>query len=171
MEGSKIKAYKKYDLVHIAKNLGSSMDHFGNDIDAIVLEGDGSYELYLKGRGPCAWYKHNQLTLLEHNRKDLLEQWENEANNLEKIQSNIDWIFENGPTFEKGIPRTCVETLARYLGITNMWGSHGEGFVWYQNAFMTFTIAKPFLMNKDKQGYIEAATKFNSEYEKSVNNA
>lgn len=69
--------HKKFaigDVVHIAKDLGPSMQHFTADKDAVVLHtygteyGDGkvtlndSYALYIKGEGFSAWYHPSQLT-------------------------------------------------------------------------------------------------------------
>jgi hypothetical protein len=65
------------DLVHIVKDLGSSMSHFTGDIDAIVIRwSDGRYGVFLKDHGPCWWYWEEQLTLLKRDQGELLKQWE-----------------------------------------------------------------------------------------------
>lgn len=151
------------DLVHVAKDLGQSMSHFTNDIDAIVIGsykdeygGDNtkSYTLHLKGYGRCSWYYEHQLILLEKNRCDLLESWEKELKDDEEQKSNLDWIFANGnEVVEKGYGAS-VQTLANCLGLSNLWGSHGEGFVYFENALWTIAIAEPFLKNADKDGWL-----------------
>lgn len=155
--------FHKGDLVHVAKNLGHSMAHFTADIDAIVI---GSYNdqygcnnvkdytLHLKGRGQCSWYHESQLELIEANRLDLLDQWELEAAADIKGKADLDWIFEHGPEIADAMPGASVAALGGCLGITNMWGARGEGITYYSNALQIMSIARPFLLSKDKTGFM-----------------
>ena len=155
--------FQKGDLVHVAKDLGQSMSHFTNDIDAIVIGsyndqyGGGdttSYTLHLKGSGQCSWYYEDQLELIERNRCDLLDAWEAEKEAERKQKSDIDWIFEHGPEVLKSAHGATIETLGRGVGITNLWGSHGEGLAYYENAMTIMAVAGPFLEKKDKAGWL-----------------
>ena len=158
--------FKKGDLVRIAKDLGSSMSHFQNDCEAIVMYsyndryGGGesqmkSFCLHIKGRGETSWYEEHQLTLLESGRLDLLEEWEMEEETERKQKADIDWIFSHGEEVLKGAHGATIAELAKGIGITNLWGNHGEGFVYYQNAMFVLGMAKPYLETNDKEGWLK----------------
>lgn len=160
--------FKRGDLVMIAKDLGPGMSHFASDCEAIVLysyadEYGGSntedYGLFIKGKGTSAWYYEHQLTLIERRRHDLLDEWQ-EAKEEETAQkSDLDWIFANGEeVLSKGYGASA-QALASCFGLTNLWGRNGEGFVFYQNAMMTFQVARPFLLSGDKEGWLEDCKK------------
>ena len=160
--------YKKGDLVHVAKDLGSAMFHFTNDVDAVVIgsykdqyggSNSKSYTLHIKGQGETSWYEEHQLTLIEHNRFDILKTWEEQEKAEEKQKSNLDWIFKNGKDVLKSTHNSTVSTLAKCLGCSNLWGSSGEGFVYYQNAMTVMTMAKPFLEKNDKVGWLDFSKK------------
>jgi len=156
--------FHKYDHVQIAKELCNSMSHFTSDTDAVVISssddeyGDGdtdSYTLYVNGEGETAWYYEDQLTLIDKNGKPLLKKWEKERKIKSDKESDIDWIFENGTDVLNGASGATVGALASCLGISNLWGSRGEGFQYYINAMAVLEIATPFLKNGDKAGWIE----------------
>ena len=160
--------YKKGDLVHVDKDLGTAMSHFTNDVDAVVI---GSYKdqyggsdtesftLYIKGQGETSWYEEHQLTLIEHNRLDILKTWEEQEKAEEKQKSDLDWIFKNGKDVLKSTHGASVSALAKCLGCSNLWGSSGEGFVYYQNAMTVMAMAKPFLEKTDKDGWLDFSKK------------
>ena len=155
--------FKKGSLVRIAKDLGDSMSHFTADRDAVVLysyaeecggENTDSYGLHIEGNGHSAWYEEHQLTLIEEDGFYKLKQWEDADAEEEKIKSDIDWIFKNGKEVAEVAHGATIKTLAMCLNITNLWGNHGEGYIYYQNAHAILAIAKPFLLTNDKDGYI-----------------
>lgn len=155
--------FKKFDLVRVAKDLGLSMSHFTSDCDAIVIgsyadqyDGDDheSYTLHLKGRGQSSWYYGHQLTLIESDRNDLLQAWKDEELAEKKQKSDLDWIFANGEDVLKGAHGATIEALAECFGLTNLWGSRGEGITYYTNAMMTLRLAEPFLRVGDKDGWL-----------------
>jgi hypothetical protein len=161
--------FHKGDFVHVAENLGSSMSHFTADIDAIVMgsyrdqfgHGDTNcYTLHLKGQGECSWYYENQLKLLEKGRLDMLAQWKTEEKAELKRLRDKDWIFAQEWSAEKMPQGASIEVLAADLGCSNMWGSRGEGINWYENAWATMDHALPFLIAKDKEGWLEYAAKY-----------
>ena len=156
--------FHRGDLVHVAKDLGPMMRHFTNDVDAVVIgsyrdqyggNNIRSYTLHLKGHGECSWYEEGQLELLEANRADLLDQWRAECDADDKLKSNLDWIFAHGPELMESASGASIAALAECIGITNLWGSHGEGLAYYENSMRVLTIAVPYLMQKDKAGWLE----------------
>lgn len=155
--------FHKGDLVHVAKDLGEMMRHFTADIDAIVLgsykdqygsDNTQSYSLHLKGEGHCSWYYENQLELIEAGRIDLLEQWEAEAAAFVKQNSDLDWIFENGPAVADKPSGASLQALYSALGGGSLWGSNGEGINYYENSRWVWSVATPFLTNRDKAGFL-----------------
>lgn len=166
--------FHKGDLVHVAADLGRSMDHFTKDIDAIVIgsykdkygggeSNEKQYTLHLKGRGECSWYWEGQLELIEANRLDLLAQWDAEKKAEVKQASDPDWIFAQDYDEKKMPHGASIEVLARDLGCNNMWGSRGEGFVWHENALAVMSHAWPFLVAKNKQGWLDYAANIRSQ--------
>jgi hypothetical protein len=155
--------FNKGDLVHIAKDLGTSMRHFTADVDAIVIGSyfdqfrcgnKETYTLFLKGRGEVSWYLGSQMTLLETGRYDLLEEWEAERNERIKRHSDLDWIFANGAEVYENATGTTAQALASCFGLHNLWGPSGEGFVFHENALGTMELAKPYLLAGDKEGWL-----------------
>lgn len=155
--------FQKGDLVRIAKDLGPRMSHFTADCEAIVVGsyndqygyGDiDSYTLHLKGKGTSSWYYSSQLTLIEKGRKDKLAEWKAEEKAERKQKSDLDWIFTHGDEVLKAPHGASVGALAKCFGLTNLWGPSGEGFVYYENAMMTISMAEPFLRKNDKAGWL-----------------
>lgn len=159
--------FQKGDLVQVAKDLGQSMSHFTADCRAIVIgsyadqypqyskTNTKDYTLFLEGEGECSWYGENQLTLIESGRLDLLEEWEQEQEDENTKKGDLDWIFTNGAQVLKEGHGASVAALAKCFGLTNLWGSRGEGFVYYQNAMGTIELARPFLEAGDKEGWLK----------------
>jgi len=154
------------DLVHIKKELPGCMSHFTKDKDAIVTkyshnscqagnDWEHSYSLHIKGHGKTSWYHNSNLDLIEHDRADLLEQWEKEQQEEVDLKSDLDWIFENSTEVLKTPHGSSISKLAECFGLNNLWGSNGEGFVWYQNAMQTLALAEPFLKEKNKKGWLD----------------
>jgi hypothetical protein len=167
-KGNKMQKYHKGDLVHVVKDLGACMSHFTSDCDAIVMytykeqyggdsQQEKSYCIHIKGKGETSWYEEHQLELIERNRLELLQQWENEEEKERKLHSDLDWIFANGNDVLHGASGATIDALGTCLGVSNLWGSHGEGFVYYQNATAILSLAKPFLESGDKTGWLAFA--------------
>jgi len=155
--------YNKGDHVQVTKDLGQSMSHFQSDCEAIVMYtysekygGDDidSYCIHIKGRGQVSWYHEHQLELIEAGRIDLLEQWEKESQYEIDTKSNLDWIFNNGKEVAKTPHGASIQALANCFGLTNLWGSRGEGYAYYSNAMLTMSLATPFLDAGDKESWL-----------------
>lgn len=166
--------FHKNDHVRLTDDLGSFMQHFeGAGGEAIVIGsyvdqyGGGSesngheYTLYIKDHGKISWYHEHQMTLIKTGQRLLLRRWERERAAETEQYSNLDWVFENGPELVVGnVPGASVVALAECLGISevDMWGRRGEGFVWYTNAKIVLEAARPFLLAKNKQGWLDYAS-------------
>lgn len=158
--------FNQFDHVMIADDLGGAMDHFVSGEEAIVeytyAERFGgndidSYSLYIKGHGSVAWYYEHQLTLIEKNRPDLRERWEDEQNKKDELYSDLNWIFSHGEDVLKSAKSSTIESLARCLGLTidDLWGKNGEGITYYTNARALLISASHFLKNNDRDGWEE----------------
>ena len=162
--------YQKGDLVQVNKKLPSTMSHFTANVQAIVVGsyndkfGGGNtsdYTLYIEGQGETAWYHDTNFTLIEKDRLDLLAVWKKTAEELRVKQVNLDWIFDNGPELVRdGIPGPSFSTLGLNLGITNLWGTNGEGITYFNNCNAIRAVVKPFMLTKDKEGWLKLAESF-----------
>ena len=157
--------FKKNDHVMIDKDLGPSMSHFTSGCEAIVLYsyhdeyGGGGrhkqdYGLYIRGQGSSAWYHEDQLTLIAHKAKSLKKKWKAEAKAEDKEKSDLDWIFAHGQEVIDNGYGGSIAALAATLGVDDLWGPSGEGFVYYQNAQTILLISSPFLKDGDKEGFL-----------------
>ena len=156
--------YKNGDHVMIAKDLGKCMRHFSSDCEAIVIgsykdqyggDDEKSYTVHIKGGGQSSWYEEWQLSLIEKNRVDLLEKWEKELKAEQAIQSNLDWIFENGQEVIEHWHGPSIATLAKCFGLKNLWGPRGEGITYFNNTMKTLDLSLPFLERSDKEGWLK----------------
>lgn len=155
--------FHKGDWVRVAKDLGPFMIHFTADCEAIVIgsyadqyggNNTKSYTLHLKDRGECSWYEEQQLTMIESGRLDKLKHWQDEQEAERKQKSDLDWIFSHGPQVLDEPDGASIQALANCFGLTNLWGSHGEGFVYYENVMGTLALAAAYLKAGDKDGWL-----------------
>lgn len=167
-KAGKMRAQKFHrgDFVRVAKDLGPHMRHFTADCNAIVLGsyadqfgGDATdqYALLLEGHGACAWYYEKQLTLIDANRGDLLQDWEDKQRRDAEEKSDIDWIFANGKDVIAQGYSASLQTLATSFGLHNLWGPRGEGVDYAANAAGTLELARPYLETGDKDGWLARA--------------
>lgn len=155
--------FQKGDLVKVAKDLGASRRYFTTDCEAIVIgsyadqyggSDTKSYTLHLEDEGECSWYKEQQLTLIESGRIDKLKQWQDGQEVERKQKSDLDWIFSHGHEVLDKPHGASIQALADCFGLTNLWGSHGEGVVYYENARRTLALAATYLKMGDKDGWM-----------------
>ena len=88
---------------------------------------------------------------------DLLKTWKKEEEEECKLHSDLDWIFSNGNSVLRGAKGPTVEALGRCIGMSNLWGSRSEGYVYYVNAIKILSLAKPFLESGNKTGWLKFA--------------
>lgn len=151
------------DLVEVASDLGNSMSHFpGKGETAIVMgsyrdkyggDNTNSYTLFFLEYGEVSWYYASQLTLIQSGAFDILHEWKTVKNMKQKKESDLEWIFENAEYVLEKRPGASISALAKVLGITNLWGPHGEGFDYYLNMEIVLGVATPFLKNNDLEGF------------------
>ena len=100
--------------------------------------------------------------MIEANRSELLEQGESDAKAEADMKSDLDWIFSHGKEVLEAPHGSTIAALAECFGLTNLWGSRGEGITYYTNAMKTMAAAEPFLKTGDKEGWLNAATEAKS---------
>ncbi len=151
------------DWVWIGKNPGPWCDHFTDECEGVVIGsyadqygGDSrdSYTIHIKGQGRTSWYRESQLSLIESCRPDKLMAWEQEEDEQDRQHSDLDWIFENGEEVLSEGYGASVQALASCFGMTNLWGSRGEGMTYYSNARVTLDLATEHLKSGDKEGWL-----------------
>jgi hypothetical protein len=144
------------DLVWIRKYEGEFI--FPSDCEAIVIEASGynrvSYMLHVKGKGQSAWHNEEDLTLISRDQKKLLNQWISEEDEEERQKGDVDWIFAHGREVLVNPHGASIAALARCFGLTDLWGSRGEGIIYYENAHFTIQVARSFLEVGDKEGWL-----------------
>jgi hypothetical protein len=113
--------------------------------------------LYIEGRGEVSWYPASTLALIRHNADDELARWKREAEERHAREGGLDWIFANSEQVLKAASGSTVATLAECLGISNLWGAHGEGISYYANALQVMMLAEPYLRSGDRAGWDEFA--------------
>ena len=169
--------YKKGDHVQVAKDLGRCMSHFQSDCEAIVIysyadryggSNTGSYSIHIKGSGKVSWYEEHQLEMIQADRLDLLDLWEKEAAQEVEMKSDLDWIFNNGDGVLENTHGATISALAECFGLTNLWGSRGEGVTYYSNSMMTMQISKLFLESGDKKGWLELCEEIKTNHSNST---
>lgn len=155
--------FQKGDLVEVDEDLGSTMRHFDSGCNAIVIgsyadqyggSNTSSYTLYIKDKGRVSWYNEYQLTLIEEDCLDLLEDWKREKKAKDKRKSNLDWIFNNGERVLENGYGPSISRLAKEFGVNNLWGNNGEGFTYYMNAIRILKLSEPYLKAGDKEGFL-----------------
>lgn len=142
--------------------IGSYADlYWGNNHDC--------HSAQIKGGGTMAWLYDSELELIERDRPDLKEQWARETADDCERQSKLDWIFENGPDVAARKCRgAAIAALGKCMGIDNMWPS-GEGIEWAMNEQYILACAAPWLMAKDKNGWLKTCEEF-KEYKRNKTN-
>lgn len=133
--------------------IGSYADQYGGDSEY----SHSTYIVFIKSGGRTSWHDDCQLTLIEHNRTDLLQKWEREMEEIREQQSDLDWVFSHGFEVLEHKYGASIQALANCFGVTNLWGSSGEGVTYYENSLTTLQYACEFLVSGDKQGWLERA--------------
>ena len=134
--------------------IGSYADQYGGDNNT-------SYTLYIKDKGQSSWYRDHELTLIDKNRCDLLQLWKEKEDREYKQKYNLNWVFLHGKEVIAEMYSASIHSLANCLDLTvdDMWGSHGEGFVYMENTLRILELAAPFLEKNDKKGWVEFCKK------------
>jgi hypothetical protein len=148
------------DVVRVADDLGSWMQHFESGCEVVIDhsyrekyggEGDRhSYSVIFPETGAtCAWYQEDQLTFIRHGGQALIDEIETARKAREVYQTNLEWIIANWKSIRESVPGPTIGALMGWIGITNPWGSQGEGLAYFNNARMTFNLLDPTLSAGD----------------------
>jgi hypothetical protein len=148
--------YREGDLVLVKEDRSRILP--SPAMRAIVVETSphqrASYALYREGLGLSAWHDGCNLTLIRRGAFALLEEWKREAEARRILHSNPEWIFTHGrDVIDKWIGAS-LQVLADDLGMGDLWGSRGEGFVLAANCQKVIHLATPFLLDGDREGWL-----------------
>ena len=149
-------AKQKYhygDVIHLDADPGPGRSHSRKDEDAVVLgsyndqyrggEDDGrdqhQYTLLFFDGGQSSWYPEEQMTFLRHGTDEIVE-IKRKKREKDAVKSDLNWIVSNWKKIRDRVPGASMETLMKRIGITNPWGSHGEGMTYFANMEYTFNL-------------------------------
>ena len=148
--------FQRGDVVGVADDLGSYMSHFPSGGEAIVMysyrdryggrpDSPSDYSLMFMDGSEVAWYRESQLTFLRRGGESEIQRIIAEREARTSQESDLRWIAANWPTIRTKVPGASAAELMRRVGITNPWGSEGEGMAWYANWEQTFAAVDPIL--------------------------
>lgn len=133
--------FKRGNLVHIAKDLGSMMSHFENDKDVIVV---GSYADQYGGNDTkkytvmfpntgrtSSWYIEHQLTLVDEGGEHLLEEAKKNRERIYKQDTDINYIVSS--LDEGSLSSDSILLLFDMLGHNTSFHRNGEFFVLFSD--------------------------------------
>jgi hypothetical protein len=128
--------FKRGNLVHIAKDLGSTMSHFENDKDVIIV---GSYAdkyggndiksytiVFLDTGEEISWYQEHQLTLIDEGGEHLFEQAKKNREAISKQDKDINFIVSK--LDEGTLSSESILFLFEMLGYNSLFNTSGEFF-------------------------------------------
>jgi len=133
--------FKRGNLVHIAKDLGSMMSHFENDKDVIIV---GSYADQYGGSdtksytvmfpdtgGESSWYEEHQLTLVDEGGEHLFEEAKKNMERISKQNTDINYIVSK---LDAGsLSSESILLLFDMLGHNTSFHRNGEFFVLFSD--------------------------------------
>lgn len=151
--------FKKGDLVRIVKGtrrLGKKAVIEGSYKD---LYGGGGltpdYCIHFRRYGKEAWYPEDCFQLIQNNRWDLVEKWEEAFQNARGIKGDLDWIFTNGKEVLDDPKSASIAALAKCFTDLPLDGVSGETFKYIDNCRVTLSLAENYLLEGDKEGWLK----------------
>lgn len=141
--------FSKYDYVQIGEVTDTELQ---GDIDAVVtdvihekIEGEKIYQygVYIKDIGHVAFYQESDLTLIEKNRKDILNTWINGA--VVQPVVDLDYIFAEGDKLR--YTREVINKIAESMKIDNQF--------YALDSFKIMDVIRPYIQTNDKAGWLE----------------
>jgi ribosomal protein S24E len=129
--------FKRGNLVHIAKDLGSMMSHFENDKDVIIVgsyaeqyggNNTKSYTVMFPDTGEeCSWYEEHQLTLIDEGGEHLFEEAKKNRERISEQNTDINYIVSK--LDEGSLSSESILLLFDMLGHNTSFHRNGEFFV------------------------------------------
>ncbi len=78
-------------------------------------------------------------------------------------QTQMRWIVENWKDIRENVPHDSAEYLMGRVGISQPWGSQGEGLAWASNWQRTFVRLDP-IISKFSLSEVEEFLEFSNKY-------
>lgn len=121
---------------------------------AVVTElSQNGYESYVLMRidngSSSAWYDATELTFIEHIDESGILEIEKAKETRQNIEKQLPWIVEHWAEIKGNTPGASMETLMALIGITEPWGSHGEGIVYWNNMGHVYRLLGEVLLTGD----------------------
>lgn len=166
--------FKRGNLVHIAKDLGSMMSHFDNDKDAIIV---GSYAdqfggsntksytvMFTDTGGESSWYEEHQLTLIDEGGEHLFKEAKKNRERISKQNTDINYIVSK--LDEGSLSSESILLLFDMLGHNTSFHRNGEFFVLFSDWQQLYPI---FLHIKNADTLDDAKSIFTEEGQRKYN--
>lgn len=144
--------FKRGNLVHIAKDLPHYQSHFESDVDVIIeysyadMYGGSdttSYSVIFPDDGhSVAWYKEDQLTLIDEGGEYLIEQAAENKKNVSKRNKDIEYIKKN---LSGGLGSESILYLFSLIGYESRLSRTGEFFHLFDEWLFFYPIFKHIL--------------------------
>lgn len=153
--------FKRGNRVKIDDDLGPHMSHFRKGCEAVIehsyyekyggeLRQMTEFALMFDDGSTSAWYPGCCLTLIDEGGEHLLTEITNRRKVRELHETDLQWIVENWKQIRDKVPGATIGKLMSLIGITEPWGSHGEGYVYYSNARYAWQLFDPILSSGDR---------------------
>lgn len=133
--------FKKGNLVHIAKDLGSTMSHFENDEDVIIVgsyadqyggSNTKSYTVMFPDTGDeSSWYEEHQLTLIDEGGEHLFKEAKKNRERISEQNTDINYIVSK--LNEGSLSSESILLLFDMLGHNTPFHINGEFFVLFSD--------------------------------------
>lgn len=114
------------------------------------------YTLLFTGSGAeISWFYLQELEFCSHVGDSAIDRINKEREERDKKQGDWDWILTHWDKIKTSPPPGSMRLMMESLGITNPWGSHGEGMAYYGNMIHTLDTLTPVLNKGSKQELME----------------
>jgi hypothetical protein len=115
-----------------------------------------SYTVLFDDGGECSWYWEYQLRFIEHGGEQEIERIRANRAAREQAEVKLENIVANWRIIRDNPPSYIMNFLMGLVGITEPWGSQGEGLAYAANWRQTFKLVDPILLD----GSIDTAFEF-----------
>lgn len=132
--------FKRGNLVHIAKELGSMMSHFENDKDVIIVgsyadqyggNNTKSYTVMFEDGNTSSWYEESQLTLINEGGEHLFEEAKKRREKISKQNTDFDFIVTK--IDEGNVSSETILFLFEKFGFKTSFHRNGEFYVLFSD--------------------------------------
>ena len=152
------------DLVWVKKITDESRRHFLSEFYAVLVYSYGErygngvpddewHVMTTDGFGH-AWYHSNDLEPVLADVPELITLLKTAHKTREQEEAQLSWIITNWPRMQKdgSYSGASLETLGHLIGMDNLWGPNGEGFVYDRNArFLIVLFSQALLTGKEEE--------------------